>query len=214
MLFRSATKGRVKVAGRGPRAVAASKAKAAAAKAPRKAAAAKAPRKKAVPTAAETPSAAHDVVDEMPAPSTSFMDMLPQAEVDIGAPPLEPFRVGDDLEEEGDDEEEEGDDEDDVTEIEEEAFAAVRRPAIRSSNYTDAEDVLLVRAWASVGLDAGTGTDQTGKRYWQRIEDAYLKMKPKNSGFISRSFRSLQGRWEMMKPAWQRIENADRKSVV
>ena len=52
-----------------------------------------------------------------------------------------------------------------------------------------------------MGLDAGTGTDQTGKRYWQRIEDAYLKMKPKNSGFISRSFRSLQGRWEMMKPA-------------
>nr|XP_051211270.1 uncharacterized protein LOC127328735 [Lolium perenne] len=46
--------------------------------------------------------------------------------------------------------------------------------------------------------------DQTGKRYWQRIEDAYLKMKPKRSGFASRSFRSLQGRWDLMKPACAR----------
>ena len=108
------------------------------------------------------------------------------------------------MEEEGDDEEEEGDDEEDVTEIEEEAFAAVVRPAVRSTNYTDAEDVLLVRAWASVGMYAGIGTNQSGKLYWQRIEDAYLKMKPKNSRFISRTYRSLQGRWELMKPACSR----------
>ncbi|CAM0882220.1 unnamed protein product [Alopecurus aequalis] len=140
----------------------------------------------------------------MAAPATSFMDMLHAAEVDIGAPPLDPFRDGDDLELIRDEEEEEGEDDDELEEIEEEAFAAVARPAVRSSNYTDAEDVLLVRAWASVGLDAATGTDQTSKQYWQRIEDAYLKMKPKNRGFISRSYRSLQRRWDLMKTACAR----------
>ena len=83
-------------------------------------------------------------------------------------------------------------------------FASVARSVVRSSNYTEAEDVLLVRAWASVWMDAGTGNDQTARRYWQRIQDAYLKMKPKRSGFASRSFRSLQGRWDLMKPACSR----------
>ncbi|KAM0925799.1 hypothetical protein ACQ4PT_003960 [Festuca glaucescens] len=168
--------------------------------------------KKASPKARKKPAAAiadpspvaHEVLDGMPAPSTSFMELLQDAEVDLGAPPLEPFRVGDDLEEDGDDEEEEGDDEDEVTEIEEEAFAAAARPGVRSTNYTEAEDILLVRAWAHVGMDASTCTDQTGKRYWQRIEDTYCKIKPKNSGFISRTYRSLQGRWELMKPACAR----------
>ncbi|XBJ07876.1 hypothetical protein VPH35_013321 [Triticum aestivum] len=129
------------------------------------------------------------------------MDLLQNAEVDLRAPPLEPFRVGDDLEE---DEEDEGDDEEEVAEIGEEAFTAASRPHARSTNYTEAEDILLVRAWAAVGMDASTDTDQTGKRYWQRIEDNYCRIKPKNSGFISRTYRSLQGRWELMKPACAR----------
>jgi hypothetical protein len=27
-----------------------------------------------------------------------------------------------------------------------------------------------------VGLDAASGTDQTGKRYWQRIEDRFCQL--------------------------------------
>ncbi|KAE8776210.1 putative methionyl-tRNA synthetase [Hordeum vulgare] len=134
----------------------------------------------------------------MPAPLTSFMGLPHDAEVDIGAPPLKPFG-GDDLEEEGD-EEEEGEDEEEVTEIEEEAFAAVGKPTVRSTNYSEDEDILLVRAWAHVGMDASTGTDQTGKRYWQHIEDVYCKIKPKSGGYDARSYRSLHGRWELMKP--------------
>ncbi|KAI4990134.1 hypothetical protein ZWY2020_038497 [Hordeum vulgare] len=156
-------------------------------------------KKPAAPPAAvdEPPPAAHDVFEDMATPS-SFMDLLQDAEVDLEAPPLEPFRVGDDLEE---DEEGEGDGEEEVAKIGEEAFTAASRPHARSTNYTEAEDILLVRAWASVGMDATTGTDQTGKRYWHRIEYNYCRIKPKNSGFISRSYRSLQGRWELMKPA-------------
>ena len=161
--------------------------------------------KPAAPPAAvaEPPPAAHEVFEEMATPS-SFMDLLQNAEVDLGAPPLDPFRVGDDLEEKEEDEEDEGDDEEEVAEIGEEAFTAASRPHARSTNYTEAEDVLLVRAWAAVGMDATTGTDQTGKRYWQRIEDVYCRIKPKNSGFIHRTFRSLQGRWELIKPACAR----------
>ncbi|CAM0885327.1 unnamed protein product [Alopecurus aequalis] len=95
------------------------------------------------PPPAPTPVAApppvvHEVLDGMPTPPTSFMGLLEDAEVDIGAPPLEPFGFGDDLEEEGD-EEEEGEDEDEVTEIEEEAFAAVGKPteAIADLRYKE-----------------------------------------------------------------------------
>ncbi|KAE8785967.1 putative methionyl-tRNA synthetase [Hordeum vulgare] len=98
------------------------------------------------------------------------------------------------------DEEEEGEDQEEVTEIEEEAFAAIGKPTMRSKNNSEAQDILLVHAWAHVGLDASTGTDHTGKRYWQRIEDVYCKIKPKTGGYTPRRYRSLQGRWELMNP--------------
>ncbi|KAE8771095.1 DNA mismatch repair protein Msh6-1 [Hordeum vulgare] len=69
---------------------------------------------------------------------SSFMDLLQDAEVDLGASPLEPF--GEEVEE---DEEDEGDDEEDVAEIGEEAFTVASRPHARSTNYTEAEDILL-----------------------------------------------------------------------
>ncbi|KAE8779982.1 putative methionyl-tRNA synthetase [Hordeum vulgare] len=190
-------KRRAKAASRGPRGAASKAAgeSSAVAKQRKKLAT----RKKPAATPAESPPVAHEVFEEMATPS-SFMNLLQDAEVDLEAPPLEPFRV-DDLEE---DEEDEGDDEEQVAEIGEEAFTAASHPRTRSTNYTEAEDILLVRAWAAVGMDATTGTDQTGKLYWQRIEDNYCRIKPKNSGFISRTYRSLQGRWELMKPACAR----------
>jgi hypothetical protein len=137
----------------------------------------------------------HDVLDVMPTTMTSFMGLLQDAEVDLGAPTLEPFGFGDELEEEEEEEEEE--DEEEVTEIDASTAAC---SAMHVTYYSVAEDILLVHAWAAVGIDASTGTDQTGKRYWQCIEDTYCKMKPKIGGYISRSYRSLQGRWELMKP--------------
>ncbi|KAE8771026.1 putative methionyl-tRNA synthetase [Hordeum vulgare] len=186
-------KSRTKVSSRGPRGASS---KAAGASPKRKKVTA---RKKPAPlvmAVAEPPPTAHEVFEEMANP-TSFMHLLQDAEVDLGAPPLEPFG-----EEFGEDEEDVGDDEEEVAEIGEEAFTAASRPHARSTNYTEAEDILLVRAWASVGMDATTGTDQTGKRYWHRIEDNYCRIK--NCGFLSRSYRSLQGRWDLMKPSCAR----------
>ncbi|KAI4972709.1 hypothetical protein ZWY2020_003634 [Hordeum vulgare] len=188
-----AKKSRPKVSSRGPRGASS---KAAGASPKRKKVTA---RKKPAPpvvAVAEPPPAVHEVFEEMANP-TSFMDLLQDAEVDLGAPPLEPFG-----EEVGEDEEDEGDDEEEVAEIGEEAFTASAHT--RSTNYTEAEDILLVRAWASVGMDATTGTDQTGKRYWHWIEDNYCRIKLKNCGFLSRSYRSLQGRWDLMKPSCAR----------
>jgi hypothetical protein len=158
-------------------------------------------RKKAAPapTIADPPPVVHEVLEEMPTPATSFMGLLQDAEVDLGAPTIEPFGFGDELEEE--EEEEEDEEEDEVTEVD---ASTVARSTVRATNYSPAEDVLLVRAWAAVGMDASTGTDQTGKRYWQRIEDMYCKIKPKTAGYVSRTYRSLQGRWELMKPACAR----------
>jgi hypothetical protein len=154
------------------------------------------------PTATAT-----DVLDEMSAPTVSFSALLNDAEVNIGDPPLDSFdyHVEEPTVDEAGVEEEEEEDED-VTEIGEEMFEAgggARRP-IRTANYTEVEDVLLVKAWSQVGLDAVTGTDQTGKRYWQRIEDRYCKLKPKTATLRARSYRSLQGRWDLMKPACAR----------
>ena len=127
------------------------------------------------------------------------MDLLNENEVNI-EDSVDPFYdVVDDADEELGDEK--GDD--DVTEIDEGVFEAEGKKK-RSSNYTEVEDVTLICAWARVGLDAVTDTDQTGKRYWQRIEDQYCKLKPRTSKLGARSYRSLQGRWDMIKPCCAR----------
>jgi hypothetical protein len=73
---------------------------------------------------------------------------------------------------------EEGEGEGDVQEIEEGAFEGAvvkaKGKAVRSGNYSEFEDVILLKAWESVSVDAVTGIDQAGKRYWQRIEDRFF----------------------------------------
>ena len=94
------------------------------------------------------------------------MDMLNEVEVNIRGPSLDSYDLDGDDDELGD--EDVGDDEDDVTEIEEGVFESTQGEGKkkRAGNYTEIEDVLLIKAWSKVGLDAVTGTDQTGKRYW------------------------------------------------
>ncbi|CAM0943308.1 unnamed protein product [Alopecurus aequalis] len=131
----------------------------------------------AVPPA-PTPSSAdaHEVLDEVPTPpvATSYMAMLNDSAVDLEA------GIGafdDDYADYAEDEEGDEEVDDDVVEVE--AAAARRSKPGKQSNYTEIEDVTLVRAWGKVSMDACTGTDQTGKRYWQRIEDLYHKLKPR-----------------------------------
>jgi hypothetical protein len=53
-----------------------------------------------------------------------------------------------------------------------------------------------VQAWFGVTIDSVIRSDQTGKRYWQRIEDKFCKLMPRVATLITRSYRSLQGRWD------------------
>ncbi|KAE8821808.1 DNA mismatch repair protein Msh6-1 [Hordeum vulgare] len=100
---------------------------------------------------------------------SSFIDLLQDAEVDLGAPPLEPFRVGDDLEE---DEEDEGDDEEEVAEIGDEAFTAASRPHARSTNHTEAEDILLetIAGMRYKEMAASKGNPFPFKHAWEILQ--------------------------------------------
>jgi hypothetical protein len=131
------------------------------------------------------------------------MDMLNDSSVDLAAG-IEAF----DGEENVDDEEEEegeGDEgvDDEVVEVDP-ASAGSSGSKPRTANYTEIEDTTLVRAWSRVGMDACTGVDQGGKRYWQRIEDLYHQLKPRTKSMADRSYRSLEGRWNIIKPACSR----------
>jgi hypothetical protein len=118
---------------------------------------------------------------------------------------LEEGLEGEEFEEE---EDASGEGEDELEEIEEGAFdgavAKAKGRAIRTGNYTKFEDVILIRAWEAVSMDAVTGTNQTGKRYWQRIEDKFFQLMPPLSTTPTCSYRSLQGRWDTIKTACSR----------
>ncbi|KAM0856310.1 hypothetical protein ACQ4PT_049211 [Festuca glaucescens] len=161
---------------------------------------------------------ARKVVDESPAVDValeSYVDMLNEASIDICSVPLADYGdYNDGLEEglEGEEFEEEedtgGEEEDELEEIEEEAFdgavAKAKGRAVRPGNYTEFEDVILIRAWEAVSMDAVTGTDQTGKRYWQRIVGKFFQLMPPLSSTPTCSYRSLQGRWDTIKTACSR----------
>ena len=92
---------------------------------------------------------------------------------------------------------------DELEEIEAEAFEQWQSKggkSQRSKNYTILEDQALIQAWSAVSLDVCTGVSQTAKRYWQRIENQYFRIMAKYPNRTPRTFQSLEGRWENMKP--------------
>jgi hypothetical protein len=66
----------------------------------------------------------------------------------------------------------------------------------RTENYSVIEDTCLVREWSHVSIDAAIESDETGNLYWQCIEDMFLKIMPRDGTLVSRSFRSVQHRWD------------------
>ena len=92
--------------------------------------------------------------------------------------------------------------EEELEEVDEVAYekSQTKSRKSHSKNYTILEDQILMKAWSAVSLDACTGTSQTAKRYWQRIEDQYFRMMAKYPNRTPRTFQSLQGRWDVIKP--------------
>jgi hypothetical protein len=81
------------------------------------------------------------------------MEMLDEVNIN----PLPPF--GGDEGEEGEEGDEGEEDEGDEGVVEVEADG--KRKKRRANNYTEIEDATLCQAWASVGMDAVSDTDQT-----------------------------------------------------
>ena len=94
------------------------------------------------------------------------MDLLNETEVNTDGPQLGPFDLDDDDDEQ--DEEEGGDEDSDEEEGDDLAVIDDIQSEVKkkhAGNYSEVKDCLLVRAWAQVGLDAVTGTDQIDKHY-------------------------------------------------
>ncbi|KAE8818078.1 putative galacturonosyltransferase 14 [Hordeum vulgare] len=70
----------------------------------------------------------------------------------------------------------------------------------RSKNYTYLKDQILIKAWKVVSLDAAIDTNQIAKRYWQRIEDQFIRLMAKYPNRTRHTFRSLQGGLDVIKP--------------
>jgi hypothetical protein len=110
--------------------------------------------------------------------------MLNDASIDIDEEPLGDYENGHIGIDDAEGVEEEGSD-DDLEEVDagtyEDATSKKDHITRRTTNYTDleVEDEALIRAWDSVTLDGVIGTDQTGKRYWQRIEDKFCHFMPR-----------------------------------
>ena len=94
--------------------------------------------------------------------------------------------------------------EDEVEKVYKGRMSKRKQKSVRSKNNTILEDQILIKAWSVVSLDACTGTSQTSKRYWQRIEDQYFRVMAKYPNRTPRTFRSLQGRWDVIKPICSR----------
>jgi hypothetical protein len=117
--------------------------------------------------------------------------MLNDASIDIDEEPLGDYENGHIGIDDAEDVEEEGGD-DDLEEVDAGTYkdATSKNDHItrRMANYTVVEDEALIQAWDSVTLDGVTGTDQTGKRYWQRIEDKFFHFMPRLAHMLPRTY--------------------------
>jgi hypothetical protein len=59
-----------------------------------------------------------------------------------------------------------------------------------------------------VTIDVVTRSDQIGKRYWQCIKEKLFNHMPRVATVITRLYRSLRGRWDMIKACCSRWSGA------
>ncbi|CAO2199954.1 unnamed protein product [Urochloa humidicola] len=68
---------------------------------------------------------------------------------------------------------------------------------IKLRNFSPEEDVNLVTLYLEISEDAITNTGQKRERFWERVLQRYNF---RRGSYPVRSWRSLQSRWELMKP--------------
>jgi hypothetical protein len=70
--------------------------------------------------------------------------------------------------------------------------------ACRTSNFSNVEDVNIVRSWLEISTDPITNTGQKRDHMWDRIVERY-NLRRESSGSPVRTERSLQSRWDIIK---------------
>ncbi|KAE8807683.1 Lactation elevated protein 1 [Hordeum vulgare] len=129
-----------------------------------------------------------------------FVNLLGTDTVDIEQAPITGF---DYKELRGDMDEHDGEDE--VEEVDEGTYQQSQaKKSVGPKNHTILEHKILIKAWSTMSMDACTGVSQTVKMYWQRIEDQYFQLMAKYPNRTAQTFQSLQGRWDVIKPACSR----------
>ena len=76
---------------------------------------------------------------------------------------------------------------DDDDEVEEMVMTSQGIKKKRAVNYTVVEDEALIKAWEAISLDSIHGADQTGKRYWQTVEDKFFQFMPTDGTTVPRT---------------------------
>uniref|UniRef100_A0A0A9DVW5 No apical meristem-associated C-terminal domain-containing protein n=1 Tax=Arundo donax TaxID=35708 RepID=A0A0A9DVW5_ARUDO len=78
----------------------------------------------------------------------------------------------------------------------------LKRKKKGARNFSEKEDILLVKAWLEISQDAVHGNEQSRTSYWQRIHDHYHSYKD----FISdRNVNSLSHRWGVIQESVNRF---------
>jgi hypothetical protein len=70
--------------------------------------------------------------------------------------------------------------------------------ACRTSNFSNVEDVNIVRSWLEISTDPITNIGQKRDHMWDRIVERY-NLRRESSGSPVRTKRSLQSRWDIIK---------------
>ncbi len=65
----------------------------------------------------------------------------------------------------------------------------------RGKNFTETEEIQLVRAYLSVSQDPITGTGQKGQAFWERITENFNNS---NEAGIVRPISSLESKWAVI----------------
>ena len=79
----------------------------------------------------------------------------------------------------------------------------------RGTAYLPTEDQLLCQIYIDISQDPITGRNQSGKRFWSRVEETYNESK--QASWEQRTLRSLQSRMQTIEKATRKLNGCIRQ---
>ena len=85
----------------------------------------------------------------------------------------------------------------------------ILKMSLRGSAYIPAEDQMLCQIYIDISQDPITGRNQSGKRFWSRVEKTYNESK--QASWEQRTLRSLQSRMQTIEKATRKLNGCIRQ---